>query len=326
MMEYLSNPQQESEYIASQLLSMSEIPKEFTNIAILFSSLPMVEFGLSEKILLLLRKKLVTSIGILKDEEIKKFMQGKNPELFSFVEVLERESSEFFPLLKRAAEVEGNIHVIKTYEEMRQHKDNDFMMQQLSGTPETTSTTDDLNQKELMARTLLSKSKSLLRLYGSSNEKLKIKKSNQMSPIELKVFITKLENSFTNANLDPTIVMVLMEALQVISASIPPNDLDPLLVDVMNNLYKILCNPEEFYSYCKNYEVVDEKEGQAFYEVYPAFHSKYLEMYMDDYDHMDYQDQINFQKCFGLVQDNSEIIALCAPVYIVQAQQQGKPQ
>jgi len=91
----------------------------------------------------------------------------------------------------------------------------------------------------------------------------------------------------------------------------------------MNNLFKVLCNPEEYYSYCRQELIISKSEGAAFREAYPEFYKMFSEIYIDKFHEMNYQEQINFQKCFDLVQDNSQLLQLCTPV-ITYIHQQGQ--
>lgn len=312
MTEYLGNQQLECEHLTGRILKGDQIPGPFTTLKIVFSSLPMVDAGDSEIILGLLQKKLVNKLGLLKDSEIENFYYGKNPELLEAVERIKAEVDESLPALEIASEVERNDYFDRKFQEVNSQEDVSDMVQILNSSSQNSRRFDELENRKIDSQVLQTKIETILDLYGKAERKIRDKDQRAMNPLELKEYLTQIERDMPYSDYDPVMVMTLYYTLSILSASIPNDELDPFRVDIMQSLYNVLCNPDDYYAYCKQEKIVDISEGKSFSECYPEYYKKFTNMYVDEYDDMDYQQQINFKKCFDLVEDNSDLVAMCS--------------
>ena len=114
------------------------------------------------------------------------------------------------------------------------------------------------------------------------------------------------------SKVEPVTVNAFPSAVTIISALPPPNNLNPFKKDEVENLLQVLSNPKEFYTFCRLNEIISPLVGTLFGHCYPGFYHMYLDMYLDDYENMNYQEQINFRKCFGLTENNTQLITLCS--------------
>ena len=150
--------------------------------------------------------------------------------------------------------------------------------------------------------------------YGLSTTRLKHKKNiTPSTSVNYRLFINELSTNLGEyvENIETSIVMgrVLDSIISILP---PPNNLDPFKKDEADNLLQVLSNPKEFYTFCRLNEIISPLVGTLFGHCYPGFYHMYLDMYLDDYENMNYQDQINFRKCFGLTENNTQLTTLCS--------------
>lgn len=322
-MDTLGNPGLEAESMSGSILSGNFLPGNYMILRTLFSSLSIPEsiqisFTSEE-----LKKKLVDKLGLLKDKEIKSFYYGKNPGLLEAVKMIYEECDELVPVYEQASEQSQRFHYDRTFKNISEQNDVSEMAKIAAMSPPLTEETWYITVTQKKLEILKSKLSSIVSLYGQTTGKVKEDKFEQKGRMELKRFLTNLEENLPDMGLDPIVIMALYRSISILAAAIPNDDLNPFLIDVMENLYGVLCHPEDYYSYCKQEKIIDERVGRAFLECCPEFFNTFTSIYIEEYPKMDFQEQINFQKCFDMSQDNSQLIMMCSPVFIVTQQSQG---
>lgn len=311
-MDTLANPQLEAEYLASCILDGNIIPGGYTIIRMLISRLPVVNFGETSMIEEILQKKLLDKMGLLKDKEIEDFYYGKNPELLSIFNQMLNEVMILEPVFKKAQEEEQQAHHDQIFNEIQNTEHVDDMATIVNGSTPQTQHNEELQADDFKLRSLESMLDSIIELYGTADVKIKYKKQSKMDTIELKMFLLNIEQNIPKVNMDPMVVSTLYQDLSILAQNIPTDILDPFTIDSMNNLYMVFCNPKDYYSYCKKEEIDSAMIGEAFYTAFPEFHSLFVDMYMEDYESMDYQEQTNFRKCFALTENNGDLVSFCS--------------
>ena len=120
------------------------------------------------------------------------------------------------------------------------------------------------------------------------------------------------------------LAVIIGKVVDSISASLPSkNNLDPFNNEIALNVLHSLADPENFYKECKIGNIVSPAVGTLFGHCYPEFYHKFIDIYMEKGDTLPYQEQINFRKCFGLPEDNSQLINLCSTYVNMNFNAQG---
>lgn len=325
-MDTLGNPELEAESISALILADSSVPQEYVNLCMLMSSLSIPELPTIEEMGDAIKKKYIDKLGLLKSSHVVNFLKGKDEDMYLIFQLLYEESSMLYPMYEVSAQIEQKLHFEKVLQQTLEQEDVSDKQRIAQSHSAIGGKAWEHMVMSKKLEVLQNKLSTILSLYGSYSMRLKEKKNKNMDPIELKRYLTLLEQDLMKSGLDPLVIMCTYKALCILAAAIPNDSLDPSKVDVMDNIYDVFCNPQDYYSYCKQEKIIDQKVGSAFYDAYPEYFKKFSSMYVEDYEQMDYQDQINFQKCFDMVQDNSQTISMCSLAYKIAPQQQGQPQ
>jgi hypothetical protein len=150
---------------------------------------------------------------------------------------------------------------------------------------------------------------SLLQMYGTEPQNFP-KTKDLTNNSKYLMYLIELQNHMDELVGDPIVAMKLGMALDSLGQVRPQDTLDPYKQDLFMNLIELLANPKDFYKDCKTEKIIGQVPGMLFSSVYPEFQEKFMEMYLEDYEDMTFQEQINFRNCFGIPADNSELLQL----------------
>lgn len=329
MQETIGTSQLEAEYLSSCILKGILYPHSYTNLRIQLAGLKFIDISNKyDTKLLELQNQTIEKSGLLKDKEIESYYYGKNPELKSLIKSLSNEISKMDDLysiaipekgIMIADELEGNISSAPfTYADIGE---------QVNRAATQHSHLEELNSTHLDVQRTKASLRNILDSYGLSNIKLPKKGFEASLSTDYQLYIQDLTMNLDKVTSNPQLTFTLSNCLDSVASLIPKDELDPYLSDVCNNFLEVVTNPKSFYSMCENDEIISSSVGQMFQHCYPSFYNKFLDMYMDAIPDMDYQDQIDFRKCFGMEADNAALSSLCSKYILlgfIQPQPQGK--
>ena len=307
--ETISNSNLEREYISSLILKKISIPQNYSKLRLLISEIPILDT--SEVMNLDYPTKLTDKLGLLIDNIIENYYYGKKNDLLEQFVILHSQVHSLIPVYR-------NLAVSKMDEVSTELDNSDLGYQfetiafnlgtQLNKNVEIQNYDKMNNDLQKMSASLLN----IISMYGSSTEKVKSKSKFTGYNTEYRLYVHDISINPDNYVYDPTIAVTLGKAVSAISEMDPTYSLDPFAKELEDNLLMVLQNPKDFYIDCKADNIVSSKIGTLFALTYPEFHDKFLDIYLEDYDKMSYPDQINFRKCFGLVEDTTQLTTLCS--------------
>lgn len=309
-MNTIGNEELEMEYLASKIISGILLPSDYVDLCSYISRIPIIEG--SEKLLVLLdelKSEVISSLGLLKDVEINKYYYGENKEVLKLISSLLKETKSLIPVYEQAQLDKMDLEVSKLKSGMQGQSYVDMGDAINAASAES----DEINRISLDTQQLkISKNllESIISLYGVSLSKLPNKSMDTKITTKYKLFLLNLTNNLDKVTSNILLSSVMGRLIDSISVSIPKDNLDPFKLEISNNLLETLSNPKDYYKDCKTNVIVSSDVGSLFRHCYPEFSDKFLNMYLEDYDNMEYQDQINFRKCFAIPADDSQLLQL----------------
>jgi len=315
-MKYLTDVELELENLASKILKGMVVPTNYINIHTYFCQLELL--NVSEEISLLLhtlQKKLVTDMGLLKESQLEKYFYGQNPEIIEILSSLKLEVDMWEPKYKQAL-LEKEDELVNDLADKMQGQDFVGMGEAINRIQTRKQELENIQQTKIQLQKFQGVVDFLIPLYGSSIKKLSKKTKNPSLNKEYQLYIQDMLSHIDQYAGNAQLAFVLGRSIKSIQELFPKTViLDPYTTEISENLLKVLTNPEDFYSDCKTNRILSNSEGTTFQYCYPAFYEIYLNIYLEDFEKMDYQDQITFRKCFSLIADNSQLLQL-ANTYI----------
>lgn len=310
---FVGNPDLEAESLASQLLAGLVLPADYTTLRINLAGIPIVDASdkLTEK-LISLQDEITTKFGLIEDKAAKDFYFGEAPELRSLVKAILKETQTQAELYIIAAEQQYEL-VAESIEAQAATMDYynlaEGVNQSMAGSDKVTQ----YNDTSIKLRQMKGVLTAILESYGIGKTKIPTKKV--VTPgltTKYKLYLQDLSTHLDEAVSHIKLSFTIAKALDGIFSLIPKDDLDPYLSDVCTNFIDVVTDPKSYYNKCQNDEIVSSSVATLFGNAYPEFYSKFQDMYMDEYESMDNQDQIEFRKCFGLDSNQSELTDLCS--------------
>lgn len=309
---FIGNAELETEYLASQILEGIILPDSYTDLRISLASIPIIDVSnnLTNK-LILLQKEVSTKYGFLDDKPIKDFFFGKNPELKKLLKSIEKEvlmQQDLYGIAKDQ-QLEQSIDTISQHAETM---DYEILARGVALTGMDRNKIDSFEQTKVELQKAKSFVTASLASYGRGEVRLPTKGIPAKLSTQYKLFLHELSSNLDQVTSNIRLSFVLAKATDSIISLFPKDDLDPYLTDVCNNFLDVISNPKSFYSKCQQDEIVSSAVGQLFAHCYPEFYNRFQDMYLDDYNNMDYQEQIEFKKCFALGSEDPSLTSLCS--------------
>lgn len=314
MIDKLGDIELESEYLVCQIIRGDIYPSEYVDVRLQFSSLEMVEIpGEIPVLLQQLKKMIITPFGIIDDKDVNKFSEGKHPKLLELVMLLKEEVEKTIPIYKQAFQ--------DKYDDMQRELENNMHGQDIIGEAEAIKVTmgekpfiDYLTETNLSLMKLSTNLEYIINDYGSFKIKLKKPKIKVGLNPDYMMYIKNIQLHPELVTDSSILAICLGRTIDAINRALPNiglhDILDPFKKQESECILEVLTYPKDFYSKCENEEIVSGGVGTEFGGCYPAYYKKFILMYLEDFDKMDYQKQINFRKCFGIPEDNSQLLQL----------------
>lgn len=310
-MDTLCNLELDLEYLTSQIVSGVYFPKDYVTIRTGLSKIKTID--VSNEIDLIqagIQKIIISSFGTLKDKEIEKFYLGKQPELLDLLSALQRETSAWSPKFEEALVAKFEEAMVEMEQNM-QGQDSVGMGEAIAIASNAKTELDFYREthKKLLTNSILIEK--IISLYGISSIKVPKKKIKVNLDKQYQQYINELLFEFDQLFDNLELSVVLGRALGTIQSLFPKQPpLDPLITDQANNILDILSSPQDFYTDCETESIATDTVGKTFGFCYPEYYHKYMEIYLEKYDKMDFQDQINFKKSFGVNENYSDLLML----------------
>ncbi len=303
----------EPEYLASQILSGIILPDKYTALRVNMAGLKIIDASPKlTKLLETLQDLVVDKFGLLKDQEMKSYYMGENPELKSLVKKIFKETEIQIELYGQAVEdkLEQVIGNIESHAKSMDYYDLIQGVNKSQFDSEDAKNYDNIQTDLRRSKGILT---SIFKAYGVGESRIPTKPVVEvgLTP-RYKLFINELMTNIDSVTTNIMFTITLSKALDSIISLIPKDELDPYLSDVCKNFLSVVTDPKSFYTKCKQDEIVSEAVGTMFAHSYPGFYNLYQDMCLEDYDGLEYQSQLDFQKCFGIGQDNSALTTLCS--------------
>jgi hypothetical protein len=304
----------ESEFLTSQILSGIILPDIYTNLRVNVASLKIIDA--SNKLLNLLEElqdEVVDKFGLLKDSEMKKFYYGDIPELKSlFLSILKE--TEIQIELYGLAVADKFEQVASTIESHAQSMDYYTLNEGVNKSAGDKEEMDNYDKMQTDLRRSRGVLNAIIQSYGKGKDQRV--PTREIVAVGLtpkyKIYLNELSLNLDQVTSNVILSMTISKAFDSIFSLIPPTDLDPYLSDVCENFLGVITNPKSFYTKCKQDEILSSSVGQMFAHCYPGFYNLYQDILIEEYDSMNYQAQLDFQKSFGIGQDNSTLTTLCS--------------
>ena len=305
------NKHLEYEFMTSLFLKGVIYPKEFVDLHNNVCNLKILDATNDLSTTLLeLQKKLVTKTGFLKESILKPYYLGTDDSLLGLFQTAYTQSNfqeKVYEdavkehLLQISEQMENITNNLKDYEDMANavhsaNLENEVVKQR-----------DQINYDLKIINANL---KNILNLYAAGNPFSTKEKYTEYSD-KYRLFLAELDFNLTDIVSDPLLSMILYTAINEIKNNTPKDNLDVYGKDKFKNLIGVLLNPQDYYTKCTNEEIDSPQVAQSFYKVYPEYIEMYLDMYLDKYNEFDQQKQINFRKCFNLIENQGQLISMC---------------
>ena len=310
----LGDPELESEWITSLLLSGLFLPPDYTNLRINMASLQFLDVtGELDLYLGLLQKEIVDKFGLLKDKPLEQYYYGTNDSLYTAMILIDQEVASLTGLYDLAVKEQfmQQAEKISSAAETLRYED---LGEAIRTSVLDTEQLHRLDQTHLQLRKMQGLTAAILRAYGTAGFKLpKKSKLTVGTNSQYKLFLQNISTNIGDIASNIQLGMTLGKALDSIFSLIPkPDNLDPYVEDVCNNFLEVITDPKSFYTKCKTDQIISPTVGQLFGHCYPQFYDKFQDMFLDDLDDLDYQEVLDFRKCLGMEPDDSELSALCS--------------
>jgi len=306
------NKQLEFEQLTSGFLKGIVYPKEYINLISNICNLKFIETSieLSES-LKEIQKKIVTKTGIIKESRVKNYYLGNDDVLHELFQTCYQKVSE----QEKLYDLVIKEHMELLYRQMENSVEDLSDFEQMSNAIHSATLENEVlkqrDQVHLDLRIIKTSLFNILMSYGSGEPFSTKEKYTQYSK-EYQLFINSMFYNLTEVVSDPLYSMLIYTALSEIINTIPKNELDIYGKDKLKNLISVLLNPQDYYSKCSREEIDSPQVAQSFYKVYPEYMEMFLDMHLDKYEQFDQQKQINFRKCFNLVENQGQLISMCS--------------
>lgn len=311
MISTISNTELERELIVSKILCKILLPKDYTELRIMISEIPYIDT--SEIMPLTYPANIVDKNELLKDNIIESYYKGKDSKLLEQFVLLHSEIVSMIPIynIKIAENVSNIINKISESTVTRlDFDDTAFAVNSTQSQSAETHNYDDIKNQLIFAKVHL---ENVLSKFGIGTGKIPKESKKVTMNLDYKIYLYELSTQSHMYISDPTLAIILGRTIDAISSFLPTSEnLDPFKVDVSNNILMVLTQPENFYTDCKLQKILDPLVGTMFNHCYPEFYHKFLNIYLEDYDNLSYQEQITIRNSFGLVEDNSQLTNLCS--------------
>lgn len=312
--EYVGDPELEAEWLTSLILKGILLPAEYTNLRINVAGLQFLDVsGNLDAYLEVLKKKLVDAFGILKDKPLEEYYYGDNPDLYSGMQIISQEVDRLIELYGLAVR-EKFLETADKISNASQTLDYGVIGHTINTTALDTQHMHQMDQTQLKLRYMKGIVGAIVRAYGVGSFKIPKKSKLDVGVnTQYKLFLQNLSTHLGDVSSNVKLAYTLGCSLDSIFSLMPKDDnLDPYINDVCTNFLEIIRDPKSFYSKCKNDDIISPAIGHLFAHSYPSFYDKFQDMFMDDLGGMDYQEVLDFRKCFGLEPDDSQLSALCS--------------
>jgi hypothetical protein len=311
MINTISDIELEREYITSKFLSKIIWPKDYISLRFLISNIKILD---TKEIIPLTYpplKLLITNQGLLKDKVIEGYYYGKESILLELFMLLLGEVSMNIPIYEQK--------IAEKLEEIQNDIESQLPGEGYEGIGYIINTTLNKNEEvknfdsiKFDLQKLKAQLENIIIRFGSGIEKISHKDKKVSFDVEYQLYLLNLQNKIDKFTDDGALAGIIAKAIDAIGIMNPKNSLDPFVKDLEDNLIHVLTKPDNFYSDCKNDNIVSKFIGQAFGLVYPHFFKKFYSIYLDEYEKLSYQEQMQFRNCFGISEDNSALITLCS--------------
>lgn len=323
MVDSVGNPKLEAEYMASGILKGMVLPSQYTDLCIQLAGIPMLQVSQTlEPFIMNLQDELIDNFGLVKEKESKDYLAGNNPGLFQLLTAIFQEVDHLIKIYGMAAKEKFE----QTAEKIQQHAQSMDYFDLGQGVDQAAADSDyihKLDADHTDLRKMQGSLAAILRYYGAETRKFTNKVHCKPGvDSEYKMYLQQLVENIDTVTNNVQLAFTLGSTLDSIIGLLPKDDLDPYISDVCANFIKVITNPKDFYNMCKQDDIVSSSVGQMFAHSYPQFYEKFLDMYMDEVPKMEYQEQIDFRKCFALPEDTSQLTALCSNYIKVGFKQQ----
>lgn len=309
----VGDPELESEYLASCIVSGILYPADYNTLRINIAGLEFLDASNDLTDMLdVIQKETTSKFGILKDTVVEKYYYGEEPDLFKVFEVM-HEHLQNLELMYGVATQEKFMQIADDIAEKSQSMKYEDVGQAVDETALESQHMHDLDKTHLQLRKMIGITSAILKGYGAAKGKLlKRTKVKPKTLPDYEMFLQELTDNLDVVCNNMQLSSVVGRVLDSINSLWPQNELDPYLMDVSNNFIAVITEPKDFYSMCKQDEIISPSVGQMFGHCYPEYYSKFVDMYTDNINEIDYQSQLDFRKCFGMVPDDSQLTALCS--------------
>lgn len=311
-MNYLADLQLDLELLASKMISGMIFPTDYINIRTNFCKLEMLK-DISDEVtndLNKLQEIMKTNFGNLEDDEVQKFFEGKHPKVLKLLNKIKKDVDEWIPVYGEALIEKGAQNLLDLEEDM---SGQDFvgMAEAINSNIYKVQELDNIRVTEIQLKVFKGILDALIPLYGTSLGKIP---NVHITPSLGKKYQLFINDLLMNADVvagNLEMAIVLGKVLQSIQKIFPQEVvLDPYKTQVHENLLKILTHPKNYYKECKNNSILNDTIPFLFSNSYSAIFQKFMSIYLDSFDKMDYTEQTVFRKCFILPPDNTKLLSL----------------
>lgn len=304
----LSDTDLEREIISAKLISRIVVPKDYINLKLKISEIKILD---TSEVMPLPYTKLVQLMdksNLLKEKEVESFYFGKNLQLFADLELLMDAANILIPMFDALVVNTFNEAANQIHDQLPGEGYTGMGMAVDSIAPKSMAMAnyDELHTE---LRKLVAQINDIQNLFGTGVQKLSDKHKSLVWNQDYMFYIHNLQTHLDDYTDDPIVAMIVSKAIDCIGTLNPVTSQDPYSTDLMDNLLEVLQNPKDYYKDCKTGKIINEVIGKFFSHVYPGFCDKYASMYYDEYEDMTYVQQLNFRKCFGISEDNSQLVS-----------------
>lgn len=310
MTETIGNSELDSEYLAAQIIRGVLFPPEYIQTRSYFCDIKIVDFVADIYMLQMsIQKEIVSPFGTLQDKKVEKFSSGDHPALLELVKMLQAKCEDLLPVYEEGAR-EAFREALKEMHENIQGQDFLGMGQAFQVAASHKAELDHLRITKNTLEIISNQCEYLIQNYGVSDAKLKKKGIKPGNNTEYKLFIQDLINQPESFSGNIVLAMTMGRTLDAIKKALPMSDpvLNPFKLDETECLLESLCYPKDFYNMCESDKIVSRGIGETFGKCYPEYWKKFFNMYLEKYEDMDYQKQIQFRKCFGVGKNDTALV------------------
>lgn len=311
MINTLSDYELEAEYVASLFLKGNIISPSQTHLRMEFAQLPLASIGSDfDDLLVELRDEIISSFGLLDDLVMDAFLHGTEKSILELVSELYQRANAFLPVMQMGLQQKEVQQIQMVEQATSEFTDFEDLSQMLNPIIVQHEGLDVIRANMINLLKLHAGLGNILGMYGTEPQKFSKKRDISEDSDKYSMYLIDLQTHLDEVVPDAIVAAKLGLALQSLGIVKPTNGLDPFQEQVYKNIIEILAHPKDYYKDCKTNGVLNTQVGQLFSTTYPEFYKKFLSMYLDDFESMTFQEQINFRKCFNLPADDSELLQL----------------